>query len=117
MRALYVSHTGMTEPLGQSQVLPYVRGLARAGWRIDIVGFEPPSAPRGEIERLREELSPLGIGYLWARRSPSHALAVKLAESARLLARALTSRPRPSVIHARSYLPAAGAAVAAALAP
>jgi glycosyltransferase involved in cell wall biosynthesis len=119
MRALYVSHTGMTEPLGQSQVVPYVRGLARAGWRIEIVGFEPASAEPAAISRVRDELAADGIAYSFTRRSPSHALAVKLGESSlafvRLAARALARRPR--IVHARSYLAGAVAQAAAALAP
>jgi glycosyltransferase involved in cell wall biosynthesis len=103
-RALYVSHTGLSEPLGRSQVLPYLHGLSQAGWEIDVVAFEPEGA---EVDGL--DLGP--IRYSWARRSSSHALPVKAAEAAgaflRLLRRALASRPR--VVHARSHLPAAAA--------
>ncbi|HEX2572613.1 MAG TPA: glycosyltransferase [Polyangia bacterium] len=121
MRALYLSHTGMTEPLGQSQVLPYVRGLVQAGWDIDIVGFEPADAPPEEIARTEAELRALGVGYFWTRRSPSHALAVKVRESAgallRLARRAILPGRRPSIIHARSYLPGAVAQTLAAALP
>jgi glycosyltransferase involved in cell wall biosynthesis len=119
LRALYVSHTGMTEPLGHSQVLPYVEGLVRAGFRMDIVAFEPLRATADEIRAVEERLSGSGIGYYWSRRSSSHAFAVKLAEAtralARLLARGLSARPR--ILHARSYLPSAVADIAAAVSP
>ena len=119
MRALYLSHTGMTEPLGQSQVLPYVRGLVQAGWDIDIVGFEPTDADAQDIARTEAELREVGVGYFWTRRSPSHALAVKVGESAgallRLARRALVRRPH--IIHARSYLPGAVAQTLAAALP
>ena len=36
MRALYVSQNGMAENLGQSQVLPYLRGLVRRGVEIEL---------------------------------------------------------------------------------
>jgi glycosyltransferase involved in cell wall biosynthesis len=68
---------------------------------------------------VRDELAADGVAYSFARRSPSHALAVKLGESAhallRLLARALGGRPR--IVHARSYLPGAVAQLAAELVP
>src|SRR5688572_14419278 len=86
-RALYLSHTGMTEPLGQSQVVPYVRGLVRAGWSIELVGFEPAAADEGAVARVTDELSRDGIRYLPARRSPSHAPLVKVLEAARALGR------------------------------
>jgi glycosyltransferase involved in cell wall biosynthesis len=120
MKALYVSHTGLSEPLGQSQVLPYLTGLARAGWEIEVVGFEPPSASEDDIRDLvARQLAPNGLRYVWTRRSPSNALATKVYESGvaflRLISRALLARPR--VLHARSYLPGAVAQLARTLAP
>jgi glycosyltransferase involved in cell wall biosynthesis len=109
----------MTEPLGQSQVLPYVEGLARAGYDMDIVAFEPVAATGEEIGAVEERLRAAGVGYSWSRRSGSHALAVKFAEATRaltrVLARAMARRPR--IVHARSYLPSAVARAAAALSP
>lgn len=37
---LYLSYDGLTDPLGQSQILPYLAGLARLGHRISIISFE-----------------------------------------------------------------------------
>jgi glycosyltransferase involved in cell wall biosynthesis len=109
----------MTEPLGHSQVVPYVEGLSRAGFRMDIVAFEPQGATADEIRAVEERLRGCGIGYYWSRRSASHAFAVKLAEASeallRLLGRGLKARPR--IVHARSYLPSAVARVAAAISP
>jgi glycosyltransferase involved in cell wall biosynthesis len=119
MRALYLSHTGMTEPLGRSQVVPYVRGLRRAGWKMEIIAFEPAGTPDEECRRVAEELRDEGIGYHAARRSPSHAPAVKALEAVRamasLVARSLAERPR--IVHARSHLPGAVAYALAAAAP
>jgi len=39
-RVLYISYDGMTDPLGQSQVLPYLSALASQGYRFTIVSFE-----------------------------------------------------------------------------
>jgi hypothetical protein len=119
MRALFVAHTGMSEPLRRSQVLPYLRGLARLGWRIDIVCFEPATAEPAELRQLGDELAADGLGYSWARRSPSHTLATKLLESADALRRLLLGalRHRPRIVHARSHLPAAVAHAVAALSP
>jgi glycosyltransferase involved in cell wall biosynthesis len=40
MRVLYITHYGILEPLGQTQILPYLLGLARTGIRIEIHSFE-----------------------------------------------------------------------------
>jgi glycosyltransferase involved in cell wall biosynthesis len=39
-RVLYLSHNGLTEPLGCRQVLPYLVGLSARGWRMTVVSFE-----------------------------------------------------------------------------
>lgn len=40
VNVLYLSYDGMTDPLGQSQVLPYLRGLSREGYTIHLVSYE-----------------------------------------------------------------------------
>jgi glycosyltransferase involved in cell wall biosynthesis len=119
MHVVYLSHTGMTEPLGRSQVLSYVRGLARKGWTFDIVAFEPASAPLEEIQTLTGQLGAEGIRYSWIRRSASHSLLTKFAEAGGAMGRALlrAARNRPVIVHARSYLPAAVAQATARLVP
>ena len=37
---LYLSYDGMTDPLGQSQVLPYLAGLSKKGFRFHLISFE-----------------------------------------------------------------------------
>ena len=46
--ALYLSYDGMTDPLGQSQVLPYIIGLQQKGIAFTLISFE-------KIERFKEE--------------------------------------------------------------
>lgn len=109
MNALYISQTGMTEPLGRSQVLPYLRGLAGRGWQFDLISFEPANTPPAALHQLAGELASAGIRHLAVPRSPSHSPAVKLAESFRALVRlsGTVARRRPLLVHARSHLPAA----------
>ena len=37
---LYLSYDGMTDPLGQSQVLPYLKGISKAGYTVHLVSYE-----------------------------------------------------------------------------
>jgi glycosyltransferase involved in cell wall biosynthesis len=39
-RVLFISYDGMTDPLGQSQVLPYLVGLSQAGYNITLLSTE-----------------------------------------------------------------------------
>lgn len=39
---LYISYDGMTDPLGQSQVLPYLVGLSKFEYSFSLISFEKP---------------------------------------------------------------------------
>jgi glycosyltransferase involved in cell wall biosynthesis len=54
VRAVYVSYDGAMDPLGASQVVPYVVGLARAGVSMSLVSFEKPD--RWSYESARRDL-------------------------------------------------------------
>lgn len=52
---LFLSYDGMTDPLGQSQVLPYLIGLQKKGYNIRLISFEKPdrfAAYRTQIQTL-----------------------------------------------------------------
>ncbi len=119
MRALYISHVGMTEPLGQSQVLPYLRGLAAAGADIRLMSFERASTSAEAIEAQHATMRADGLRWHPLVRSPGHGLGVKVIESGAAVLRGLAAAlaERPEIIHARSYLPAAAADVIASLSP
>jgi glycosyltransferase involved in cell wall biosynthesis len=52
-RILYISYDGMTDPLGQSQVLPYLTGLSKLGYEFTLLSFEKKErlAVSGELIR------------------------------------------------------------------
>lgn len=119
MRALYISHIGMTEPLGQSQVLPYLRGVAASGVNLRIFSFERAGTERDVIEAQRARMAADGLRWDPLVRSSGHGLAVKLKESSVAVLRTLRAAiaERPHVIHARSYLPGAVGDVVATASP
>lgn len=119
MRALYISHNGMLEGLGRSQVLSYLRGLARTGIEFDLVSYELPGAREEEISALGRQLAGEGIRYWPLRRTVSAPLHTKVGESARGVGRALLAalERRPQIVHGRSYLPTAVADLIATVVP
>lgn len=50
---LYISYDGMTDPLGQSQVLPYLCGLSASGYRIHLISAEKSE----NFQQLRDEIA------------------------------------------------------------
>jgi glycosyltransferase involved in cell wall biosynthesis len=41
-KILFISYDGMTDPLGQSQVIPYLKGLSQSGYEFTILSCEKP---------------------------------------------------------------------------
>lgn len=62
MRVLYITHDGLTDNIGQSQVLPYLLGLAREGFAITVVSAEKATKSRFRKETA-ERLVSAGIDW------------------------------------------------------
>lgn len=105
MRALYVSQNGIAENLGQSQVLPYLRGLVRRGAEIDLVSFELPHLAAATCDEIAEDLSRSGIRWHPLSRKMRTPLSVKIKEAVRGVNAALltAARRQPDIVHGRSY--------------
>ncbi len=108
MRLLYLSHDGVLEPLGRSQVLPYLRGLAARGARITLLSFEKPGDRKqpGQEDAVRAALEAQGIRWApltYHRRPPLLATAWNMAVGT-LRACRLARRERIHAVHARSYV-------------
>jgi len=100
-----VSQNGIAENLGQSQVLPYLRGLARRGVEVDLVSFELATlAPEARAE-IAAGLRDDGIRWHALVRTMGSSLPVKLGEAANGARLALETalRRRPHIVHGRSY--------------
>lgn len=62
-RILYLSYDGMTDPLGQSQVLPYLAALSSQGYKFTILSFEKKIRYEKE-KKLIEEIA-AGSSICW----------------------------------------------------
>ncbi|UZR95780.1 glycosyltransferase [Chondrinema litorale] len=61
-KVLYLSYDGMTDPLGQSQVIPYLENLVAKGYEIHLISFEKPE----RAERKNEIAHILNhVGIVW----------------------------------------------------
>lgn len=110
----YLTRNGLLEPLGQSQVLAYLRGLSR-DYRITLITYEKDEdrADEARMSLARSECERLGIRWLPQRFRPRPkviAPAVSMVRMAWLLRREVRGQGA-EVIHARSYIPAAVAMV------
>lgn len=114
--AVFISYSGLLEPLGQSQVLPYVRGLAKAGHRMIVISFEKATAEKERPAALRSALEREGIRWFALRYHRRLAVLSTLFDVACGLLLVLWLGLRGlKLIHARSHVPALIALVAGAL--
>ena len=61
--ALFVSYDGLLDPLGSSQILPYLRSIAGHPRPLHVVSFEKPERFASGAELLRVQLVEAGIGW------------------------------------------------------
>jgi hypothetical protein len=57
-KILFISYDGMTDPLGQSQVIPYLQGLSKAGYQIFLLSCEKKQVyeqNKAAIQQLLDE--------------------------------------------------------------
>ena len=112
-RVLYVSYNGMLDPLGQSQVIPYLKELSREGVQFTLLSFERDQAytPAGlaQCEELRRDLAVTGIDWHWLRyhKSPSLPATFYDVMAGIRYGGRLVRDKQIEMVHARSYIPAA----------
>lgn len=107
-QALFISYNGMLDPLGQSQVLPYLRELSKEGVTFTLLSFERERAWSKEglekCRKLEEELAVDNIEWHRLKYHKRFSLGATAYDVARgtLLAKSLIKRNRIEVIHARN---------------
>lgn len=61
---LFISYDGMTDPLGQSQVIPYLAGLTREGYTFTIMSCDKPEKYRSHKEYVEKLIAPYAIRWI-----------------------------------------------------
>lgn len=105
---LYLSYDGMTDPLGQSQVLPYLVGLNKKGFRFHLISFEKEDRFlkfKGEIQGICDENQIIWYPLSYTKKPP---LISTLWDVTRMRNRAYQLHRvfNFSIVHCRSYLSA-----------
>jgi glycosyltransferase involved in cell wall biosynthesis len=105
---LYISYDGMLEPLGQSQVLAYLKPLSIER-RIHLISFEKALDWEHVVERNRIALEIANAGIAWHpfqyHKWPSAIATTWDIACGTLFGLWLVLRYRIKIVHARSYVP------------
>jgi len=107
-RVLYISYDGMSDPLGQSQVLPYLRGLQKRGHAIHLLSFEKPAAFARAGAELKKNIESTGIEWhpLTYHARPPVLSAIYDLQRMKRKALQLARSHSVDTLHCRGYLPA-----------
>jgi glycosyltransferase involved in cell wall biosynthesis len=105
---LYISYDGMTDPLGQSQVIPYLRELSALGYSIDILSAEKPQNYSENKELISKILAENNIGWkpVFYTKKPPVLSTIKDIRKLRKTAKKLMLENNYSIVHCRSYIAA-----------
>ncbi|MEO7923978.1 MAG: glycosyltransferase [Chitinophagaceae bacterium] len=107
-KVLYVSYDGMTDPLGQSQVLPYLRGLTKEGYQFTILSFEKPTAFEKFGGLIQSICDTAGIKWVPLVFHTSPPVLSKIYDRYKLFstAKRLHREKKFDLLHCRSYIAA-----------
>jgi glycosyltransferase involved in cell wall biosynthesis len=108
-KVLYISYDGMTDPLGQSQVIPYLLGLSKKGYRITLLTFEKRARFQKQSGHIQSILDKAGIQWkphFFTKRPPFLSKVYDVWRLQRIAVR-LHREEKFDFTHCRSYVSAA----------
>lgn len=107
LNILYISYDGMTDPLGQSQVLPYLFGLSNKDLTIHLISFEK-STFLDDIPRIKELCERNGVVWHPQNYTKKPPLISTLRDIRQMykVAFDLHKTVDFDIVHCRSYIPA-----------
>ena len=107
MKVLYISYDGMTDPLGQSQVIPYLAGLSKEH-QITIISCEKKERYQQQKNSIQTLLDTHHIHWIPVPYSKLPSILSKQWNIARIKNKAVIfcKKEQPAAVHCRSYMAA-----------
>lgn len=107
-QVLYISYDGLTDPLGQSQIIPYLRLLAKRGFSIVILSFEKRQnweLSHSQIEQQLKLVDILWRPLVYTKYPPVLSTTFDIIRMI-IVAKQIVARYNISIVHCRSYIAA-----------
>lgn len=103
---LYITFDGLSDPLGQSQILPYLCGIAANGFSIHILSCEKKDRLAKEQQTILSLIKNLPIkwDYILYDEGGGNLSRLGYIHKIRMLAKRLKKEKEISLVHCRSYL-------------
>lgn len=105
---LFISYDGLTDPLGQSQILPYLKGLTQFGYRFTIISCDKPDRYQQHQRHIRSLMANLPIRWapLTYHKSPPVLSGIYDLRQIKWLAKKIYQEDPYDMVHTRSGTPA-----------
>lgn len=106
-KILFISYDGMTDPLGQSQVIPYLTGLSKFGYKFTILSCDKPDTFSANKEYVENLLKGFPVEWVSIRYHKKPAVLSSVYDYLRLkqTAKALYKKRKYDMVHTRPGLP------------
>lgn len=107
-KVLFISYDGLTDPLGQSQILPYLNGLSKEGHSITILSCDKATNFEKNREIVSKKAEEANIQWVSVNYEDKYPVISPTLNSRRLKKKAfeLTEKGRFDIVHCRSIIPA-----------
>ena len=107
-KILYITYDGLTDPLGQSQIIPYLLGLVEHGIEIDVISCEKFSSFKTKGSEIASLLKKKNISWNYTYYHKSPAIVSTIFDLLLMKKKATTLLRIKSydIVHCRSYLTA-----------
>ncbi len=108
MQVLFISYDGMTDTLGQSQVLPYLVGLSKLGYQITILSAEKKENFEKRKETIKAITFKANIDWQYIFYTKKPPILSTLYDVIRLKSKAkdICKQKNIKILHCRSYISA-----------
>jgi glycosyltransferase involved in cell wall biosynthesis len=108
IKVLYISYDGLTDPLGQSQVLPYLAGLSKTGFHFTILSFEKKDRFLREKNIVSDIVTASGMHWIPLRFTSKPPVLSKIFDRWKLKRTAfrIHKKEKFDLLHCRSYVSA-----------
>mgnify|MGYP003952822443 CR=1 FL=1 len=103
---LYLTYDGLTDPLGQSQVLPYIIGLSKYNYKFSIISFEKKARfikNKAIINAICRENNLIWMPLFYTKRPPVFSTVWDIIKLNKL-SKKLHKEKKFELIHCRSYI-------------
>jgi glycosyltransferase involved in cell wall biosynthesis len=103
---LYISFDGLSDPLGQSQILPYITGIASNGYHITVLSCEKKERLEKDKEHIQQLLNTFSISWRYILYDEAGSFFSRYNYVKKLAAMAAQEQEEKkfSIVHCRSYL-------------